>query len=156
MTTHVRAQIRAAVLARLAGVTSLGAANVLSTRVMPVGDARLPCLLVYVGDDTGEASEPFAIGGAVAYKQRRVLTLRMEAIVKAAEPLDDAMDAILLDVETLMASDPTFGGLCREGVFLSSEPRTDVDGENDKPVGRLVMDWACPYWVMTNAPGVAL
>ena len=102
---HVRAQLRAAAVALLAALPAT-AGRVYPSRLRPLRDADLPCLLVHTDD---EEIAVLDIGGDVLERRLRLV---VRACVKTAGALDDALDALIAEVEAGLAGQ-TFGGLAK-------------------------------------------
>jgi len=136
MADHVRKQIRDAVVTLLTGLTTTGT-NVFASRVWPLNENDLPCLLVFATD---EQSERRSMGGGYD----RELNLVIQGIVRTAEAtLDDALDTIALEVETVMNADRKFGGLASQSYLRATE--LTLDGEGDKPHGLIRLTYAVRY-----------
>ena len=142
--THARTQIRQAVLALLNGNTTAGS-NVFEARVYPLNDPKLPALLVYTKQETvGEQSMSYP------RTQHRELLLTIEAYVKARGNVDADTDALSLEVEQLIAADPTLGGLVKDTVLDTTDTQFSDDGE--KPVAVAVLTYAILYTVKEDTP----
>jgi hypothetical protein len=142
--SHARTQIRQAVVALLNGNTEAGN-RVFSSRVHPLDDAKLPALLVYTPQENiGERSMQRP------RTQARQLQLAMEGYLKARGDIDAEADALALEVEQLIAADPTLAGLVKD-ISLESTA-TQLSGEGEKPVAVITLTFAVLYCVKENAP----
>lgn len=149
MPDHVRTQIRDAVAARLSGLATSGN-RVFPSRIYPLGDASLPCLLVYLDEET--ISE-LSIGAPIL---DRFADLQIRACAKANAGLDSLLDTMLAEVETAMASAvPVDFGL------LKSQPvpiRIDMqlDDSLEKPVGFSTITYRINYCTAASSPTTAI
>jgi hypothetical protein len=142
--SHARTQIRQAVVALLNGNTEAGN-RVFSSRVHPLDDAKLPALLVYTPQENiGERSMQRP------RTQQRQLQLAVEGYLKARGDIDAEADALALEVEQLIAADPTLAGLVKD-ISLESTA-TQLSGEGEKPVAVITLTFAVLYCVKENAP----
>lgn len=146
--SHARTQIRQAVVALLNGNTEAGN-RVFSSRVHPLDDAKLPALLVYTPQENiGERSMQRP------RTQQRQLQLMVEGYLKARGDIDAEADALALEVEQLIADDPTLAGLVKD-ISLESTA-TQLSGEGEKPVAVITLTFAVLYCVKENAPQTAV
>lgn len=142
--SHARTQIRQAVVALLNGNTEAGN-RVFSSRVHPLDDAKLPALLVYTPQENiGERSMQRP------RTQQRQLQLAVEGYLKARGDIDAEADALALDVEQLIAADPTLAGLVKDITLESTA--TQLSGEGERPVAVITLTFAVLYCVKENAP----
>ncbi len=139
---HERQLIREAVVAQLKGPgnnrTAAGA-RVNKSRMEPARSAHLPLISVYSADEiTKEAS---------AKSSPRVLerTPRIVIVgwVVANEEVDDAADALALEIETAMDIDPNFDGYAFDSVYESTQVTIDVTGE--RPMAAVALTYAITY-----------
>nr|BDD46843.1 hypothetical protein 9 [bacterium] len=143
---HARTQIRQAVTALLTENTDAGG-NVFESRVYPLDDLKLPAILVYTNN---EAVETDTI--AHPRTQTRQVSLSVEIYAKANTKADTITDNLTLQVEKLIASDPTIGGLVKDTVLDSTETR--LSGDAEKPVSITAMTYQITYRVKENAPDI--
>ena len=145
---HARTQIRKAVIALLKDNTSAGS-NVYEARAYPINDPKLPALLVYTKQETvGEQSI------SRPRTHQRELMLTIEAYVKARGNVDELTDVLALEVEQLIATDPTLGGLVKDIVLDTTETQFSDDGE--RPIAVAVLTYSILYVVKENAPETVL
>lgn len=145
---HIRQQLRAAATAALTNQTAAGA-RVFPSRVYPLAAADLPALLIYT---TVEASEEGSIDSPRRLIRTTQLHVRIRA--KAAVGVDDVLDAIAVDVEKRMASDPSFGGLAKNSILTGSTAA--FTGQGDDEVGELTLDYAVELHTAEDDPEHAL
>jgi len=121
--SHVRKQIRDAVAALLPG-------TVHKSRVYPLDEAELPVKLVYTN------------GEQIAADQFGGLERRLEVVVEiVAAGTDDAMDAVLVDVEQALGDG--LGSIVTQFVASSIEVSTSTEGS--APIGRLRLVYEAIY-----------
>lgn len=146
--SHVRQLIREAAAAKLSGLTTTGS-NVFQSRVYPLADSKLPCLLVMSEEESSESA-------SLGYPRlmQRQLTLSIAAVAKATANLDDTLDKICLEAEKALSSDVTLGGIAKD--LRLTGTRIEFNGESEKPVGVATMLWQADYYTTETAPDVAL
>lgn len=144
---HRRQQIREAVAAVLVAAGTVAGARVYTTRMVPHRRAQLPAVSVYAleesVDSESRATSPREL--------TRRLQLAVEGAVEAAENVDDALDALALELERAMHADDTLGGLA--GDVLLSSTELAVAEEGAKPIGLVRLVYEVTY--NTYAPEAA-
>lgn len=147
MANHVRQQIREAAATAVTGLTTSGA-RVYQSRVYPLDDSKLPCLLVNTDDETvtdRTDNAPSVLS--------RSLTLIIKAVARQAADLDDKLDTMVKEVETALG-DSVLGGLVKslnlEGLEI------EMSGETEKPSGIATMKFTATYFTVANTPTTAL
>jgi len=143
---HVRKQIREAVAALVTGLASTGS-RVYQSRVYPLRDADLPCLLI-ITDDEDLSSE-----SAGSLLLQRELKLIVRGVVKAADDIDDKLDQILLEVEQVL-SGSVLGGLAKQ--TMPESIRIQMEAIQDKPVGVADLTYIVTYFTTGANPATAL
>lgn len=146
--SHVRQQIREAAITALTGLTST-ADRVHGTRLRALSADDLPALLITTADET---IEPVGIDQPQWIE--RSLALRIIGLVKQTESLDNALDTIAAEVETVMGAAAPLGDLA-EVVGLESI-ETELEAVLDKPVGVIVLNYRIRYTTAANAPTISL
>ena len=134
---HLRQQIRERVATTLTGLTTTGS-NVFQSRVYPIENTKLPCLLIYTRE---ESSEPLDMSPPRTIEKR--LSLVVEGYVKANSNYDDTIDTITKEVEVAMYGDRLINNLAKDSFLVSTE--IDFNGEGDNPLAILVMTFEIPY-----------
>lgn len=144
--THVRTQIRDAAVSALTGLATTGT-RVYPSRLTPLRDADLPCLLVMTNDED--------IAGADVHGvlQERTLRLAVRAVAKISGTLDDTLDTIVAEVETALDAQ-TFGGLAKS-VNLAAIS-IEMDDALEKPAGFAELAYTVTYYTAAGIPGTAL
>lgn len=143
---HARQQIREAAATVLTGLATSGS-RVYQSRVHPLEAANLPCLLVNTDD---EEVQGLKISSPDLLDRR--LTLTVSAVAKASANLDDTLDNMIAEVETVLGGS-ILGGLVKT-LQLDSIGIEMV--QNDKPVGMARMSYSATYMTTANAPGVII
>lgn len=151
--SHVRQQIRDAVVARLTGLKTT-AKNVMVGRTRPLPLDYDPTLLVYTTPAQSggqEAAKPLSL--SFPRSIQRTMSLSIWGRVQQADLPDDLLDVIAAEVETAMASDPTFGGLVKDSVLAGTVSQVDANGDRHEGGIRLV--YSVIYITRENAPTVS-
>ena len=142
--SHARTQIRNVVTALLLNNTSAGD-KVFESRVYPLENPKLPALLIYTKQEVvadQSMSRPRT--------QVRQLQLTIEAYIKATSNIDETADTLALEVEQIIAADPTLGGLAKDTMLTNTDIQFLDDGE--KPIAVAVLTFTVNYTVKENAP----
>lgn len=150
MADHVRKQIRARAGTVLAAGTAWG--KVFVNRSQEVQEADLPAVLVMAGD---EEVESITLKGDSGARQQRTVELVIWAVAQDARDLDDTVDAMIAEVETLIFADFTdaagsLGALCKSLELVSVE--TDFSDGARQPVGDARIAFAAEYHTAEGAP----
>lgn len=141
--THLRSQIRAAVVARLHGLPTTGD-RVLVGRTRPLGRAHDPTVIVYA---RSEAAQRVEHGRPPV--QLRTLELAVEGRVVSPTPPDAALDGIAAEIEERLALDD-LGGLVLDCTLISTEIVVSADGESH--VGSVILTWRVKYRAPEGVP----
>ena len=134
---HLRQQIRERVATTLTGLTTTGS-NVFQSRVYPIENTKLPCLLIYTRE---ESSEPLDMSPPRTIEKR--LSLVVEGYVKANSNYDDTIDTITKEVETALYGDRLINNLAKDSFLVTTD--ISFNGEGDNPLGIVVMTFEIPY-----------
>ena len=145
--SHVRRQLREAAAAAVTGLSTT-AGRVFQSRVYPLRDADLPCLLVITDDERIDAGNA-AMGGEL----ERELTLTVRGVAKATADLDDTLDAIAEQVEPML-NGATLGGKAKK--CLLTAINVEMDDVLEKPVGSISLEYRITYFTSPALPGTAL
>jgi len=146
--SHVRQQIREQFASTITGLSTTGS-NVFQSRVYNLEASELPALVVYT---KSEDSQPIVIGSSRTLE--RVLSLNVEAYVKANSNSDDTIDTISKEVETAIAADTTLNNLSKDCYLESTEINYNAEGE--QPVAVMTMTYSIMYVTSESSPGTAL
>ena len=111
---HLRKQIRDDVVTTLTGLSTTGS-KVYASRVYPMAAANLPGLCVYAKSEEVETTTITR-----PRTQVRTLTLSVEGFAVATSGLDNTLDAVSLEMEEALATDPSCSSLAKDtGLKLS-------------------------------------
>ena len=145
--SHVRRQLREAAAAAVTGLATTQS-RVFQSRVYPLRDADLPCLLVSTDEERIDAGNA-AMGGEL----ERELTLTVRGVAKANADLDDTLDAIAEQIEPVM-NGATLGGKAKK--CLLTAINVGMDDVLEKPVGSISLEYRITYFTSPAQPGTAL
>ena len=134
---HKRQSIRERVASTLTGLTTTGS-NVFQSRVYPIENTKLPCLLIYTREET---SEPLTTNPPRAIE--KVLSLVVEGYVKANTNFDDTIDTICEEVEEALFTDRLINDLALDSFLVITD--ISYNGEGDNPLGIVVMTFQITY-----------
>ena len=141
---HVRQQIREQVGTTLTGLTTTGS-NVFQSRVYPLENTNLPCLLIYTKT---ESSEPIDIG--TNRTMQRELSLAVECYVKATSNFDDTIDTIAEEVDKAISADPTQSSKAKDTYLASTD--IDFNAEGEKPLAFMTLTFKVEYYTQEQNP----
>lgn len=157
---HRRTRIRRRVVELLRGATVAGQ-RVWANRFLPLTNRELPAILVYALD---ESIDPDSRTTAPRELTRR-LSLAVDGIVAAGSEgeIDDALDALSLEIETALHRDPFFGTAASAALnppvddsVAADSILTDVEigheTVGDRLVGRVAMTWEVEYQSLAPEP----
>jgi len=141
---HARKQIRDAVVATLTGLTTTGQ-NVFAGRVYPLQSSEYPCLLVTTSGENVNITTQDGI-------MERLLTLSIEARVKATTSIEDMIDTISSEVETALLG--TFPANVQVSEMVSVQ--FGISGEGDQPFAFATMAFQFTYYTKEGLPEVII
>ena len=144
---HLRQSIRERVAADVTSLVTTGS-NVFQSRVYPVEDSKLPCLLVYTTSEESEVTEM-----ASPRPITRMLNVVVQGVVAMATP-DDTLDLISKEVEVALAGDVTINSLANNSFLSSTEIEFNADGA--KPIGTVMLNYIVEYRNLDNNPESAI
>ena len=144
---HLRQSIRERIGTLVTGLSTTGS-NVFQSRVYPVEDASLPCLLVYTTSEESEVTEI-----ASPRPMTRFLNVTVQGVVGATTP-DDTLDTISKEVEVALAGDVSINNLANNS-FLSSTT-IEFNAEGAKPIGTVMLNYIVEYRNVDNNPESAI
>jgi hypothetical protein len=140
MATHPRETIRKAVVTILERARTDAGDNVFPTREVPWRSVELPGIAVYSLEESSTQQHQDA-------ELVRQVVLAIHAVVRLTEGVDDALDALSLQIEKAMAADPTLGGTALLSHLAGTE--ISVDETTARPVGAIRLAYEVRYH--TNA-----
>ena len=131
---HVRQQIRERIVSVLTTNVTLVSSRVYGSRVYSFSEADLPAITVYAGSETSGLQ---TLGLKTS---QRIVSIQVDAYVRATSDFDDDVDAIAVQIEEAIANDFTVNGLAKTAVLSSTE--MNFSGEAEQPIGsaRLTFD----------------
>jgi len=144
---HLRQSIRERVAADVTSLVTTGA-NVFQSRIFPVEESKLPCLLVYTTSEDSEVTEM-----ASPRPMTRTLNVVVQGVVSAAQP-DDTLDLISKEVEVALAGDVSINSLANNSFLSSTEIEFNADGA--KPIGTVMLNYSVEYRNLDNNPESAI
>ena len=140
---HLRQSIRERIATDVTSLTTTGA-NVFQSRIFPVEESKLPCLLVYTTSEDSEVTEM-----ASPRPMTRMLNVVVQGVVSAAQP-DDTLDLISKEVEVALAGDVSINSLANNSFLSSTEIEFNADGA--KPIGTVMLNYSVEYRNLDNNP----
>ncbi len=144
--THARTAIRKTISSLLKNNSTLQRAvgdRIFESKAYPID--TVPSILVYTPN---EQVTDYTIG--YPRTQTRQLTLVIEIFAKEHTSIDQISDSLALEVEDILGSDPTLGGMIKNLALNSSE--TILSGEGDKPIAVTTLSYHLSYRVKENSP----
>ena len=144
---HLRQSIRERIATDVTGLTTTGS-NVFQSRVYPIEDSKLPCLLVYTTSEDSEVTEM-----ASPRPMTRTLNVVVQGVVGATTP-DDTLDLISKEVEVALAGDVTINSLANNSFLSSTE--IEFNAEGAKPIGTVILNYIVEYRNLDNNPESAI
>jgi hypothetical protein len=139
---HQRKAIRDAVVTALVAAATSAGSRVFPTRVVPWRKTELPAVSVYALDEKSDDQQ------TAPRWLKRTMTLSVEAVVRQGANVDDALDALALELEAAMHADPTFGDVCGDSTLTGTE--LEVLEQGDQLFGLLRLTYSVTY--DTDAP----
>ena len=144
---HLRQSIRERIATDVTGLSTTGS-NVFQSRVYPVEDGSLPCLLVYTTSEESEVTEM-----ASPRPMTRFLNVIVQGVVGATTP-DDTLDDISKEVEVALAGDVTINSFANNSFLSSTSIECNSDGA--KPIGTVMLNYVVEYRNVDNNPESAI
>jgi hypothetical protein len=146
MAVHPRETIRKAVVALLVAAKTDAGDSVYPTREVPWRSVELPGIAVYALEESSQQSHPQA-------DLDRHVVLAIHGVVRLSEGVDDAIDALALQVEKAMASDTTIGGTAVVSYLAGTE--ISVDESTSRPIGAVRLAYDVRYHTNANVSRAA-
>lgn len=140
---HARQQIRASVAAIL--TPNSAGAGVYPGRSTDFQAGDLPALTVHTDRET--VSDQTTVGRP--RQQWREVELVVTGYTTTGGEVDDALDALAVEVETLLAADNTLGGLARDCWLLTSSIERDTQSTH---AGAITLTYRVSYIVTETDP----
>ena len=139
---HQRKVIRDAVAAALVAANTTVGTRVFKTQTVPWRQQKLPAVGIGILSETSEDQ------GSAPRQLTRTADLTIVGVLDASGQVDDALDALALEIERAMHADPTFGDVCNDSRLTGTELAIDEDGS--KSIGFLRLTYQVTYY--TGAP----
>ncbi|MFH0750669.1 MAG: hypothetical protein V2B17_02420, partial [Chloroflexota bacterium] len=108
---HQRAVLRNAVVAALKAASTSAEQRVFASRMTPYQRVGLPAVSVYTLSETSDDQQ------TAPRELKRAAQLVIEAVLEQTAEVDDALDAMALELERALHADPTFGGACSDSTL---------------------------------------
>jgi len=149
MANHLRRQIRERIATDVTGLSTTGS-NVFQSRAYPVEESKLPCLLVFVSEESVEIRSMGAIRGISSE-----LTINIEGYCQGGDgaTVMNTLAAIQKEVQIAVQADIDINSLARDSYLTSAD--ASVNAEATKPTGSVRMTYLVIYQYMENAPDTA-
>lgn len=145
---HQRQLIRQAISQALIGAGTGAADRVYPSRKLPLRRPELPAIGVYIleeeVDDDSETTAPREL------TRRAVVTIEANVLATDAVNVDDAMDAIALEIEAAMAADPSLGGQASDSILAATG--IDLIDEGDRMTGLVILSYRVTYYTFAPEP----
>jgi hypothetical protein len=145
---HQRKVIRDAVLAALNGATAAGT-RVASNRKWPWKTRQLPALSIYIPVDDVDVKESSPTAPRELQRKAPVV-IEAQVLQGDHASVDDALDALALEVEQAMHRDETFGGACGGSILRRTEQDFKEDGE--ETVGWMAIAYEVSFQTLAPYP----
>lgn len=140
--SHERQQLREAIVAQLKGPsndrTSAGS-RVTKSRMEPQTIDQLPAISVYSADEAIHESS----SSTAPRELKRLPRIQIVGWVVASSAVDDALDALALQIETAMDLDHTLDHYAFDSI-LESTSFVQIEG-GERPLGAVSLTYACTY-----------
>ena len=131
---HTRSKLRLEIARRLSAYTGL--ANVYTGRVQPTHASKMPFANVETRNESAQRHID-------QWREMRTLQVYVHLYTTADEHMDDALDAISLDVENLLFGDQTMGGIVETFEYKGCE--LDAASAARVEDGALSLEFECRY-----------
>ena len=144
--SHARTIIRKTIVSLLKNNSALKRTvgdKIYESKVYPVDNT--PSIVVYTpSEQVTEYSMSFP------RSQTRQLSLIIEIYAKENSSIDQISDSLALEVEEIIADDPTLGKMVKDMVLNSSE--TIFSGDGDKPIAVATLTYHITYRTKETSP----
>jgi len=149
MANHLRRQIRERIVTDVTGLSTTGS-NVFQSRVYPIEESKLPCLLVYDNEETVDIRSMGVIRGISSE-----LNVNIEGYCQGGDgaTVMNTLAAIQKEVQIAMQGDIKVNNLARDSYLTSAD--ASINAEATKPTGSVRLSYLVTYQYLENAPDVA-
>ena len=142
---HVRQAIREAFVSECTGLTTTGA-NVKDTRFYPYDPDNTPALAIYAKSESSEYGSQTAL--------LRVAQIVVEGVAEAVGAIEDTLDDIAAEVETVVTTAAAIRSAGAKDVMLA-ETEIDTDERGAKKIAVIRLTFDVSYITERDAPEVA-
>lgn len=125
--SHVRQQIRDALVARLKTDITSVSNRVFGNRLYAIRANNLPAICVYSISEQSDRQ----VMSASSSDMRRSLTVAIDVYVTQNEDADDQSDTLTAQIEASVGADPQLSGIAKDAILTSTE--MDLSGEGEVP-----------------------
>lgn len=150
MPTHERKLLRDAIVAQVKGTAptfrTAAGARVVSSRHAPNKTDTLPKISVFTADEPVNESS----AGTSPRELKRTVRVEVVGWVVASEDVDDALDALALEIETAMDLDTHLDGYAFDSILEATAFGEKLEGE--RPLGAVSLTYACTYHTQKRIP----
>lgn len=131
-----RKAIRAAVKTMLLNNTSAGE-NVYTNRETTTWESELPAILIYSDDEN-------ATNRDITGRQKiRTYNVRIEIKAEAEASVDDDLDDLAQEIETILNADRSLSGTAMDSNYTSTS--ISISSEGDKEIGTVLLNYEIKY-----------
>ena len=134
---HQRQNIRHAAQAQLLGATA-AQDRVLRMKRTPWKTNQLPGISVYTLEESVDQAR------TLPRELDRTVQLKIEGALALADDIDDALDALALEIENAVHADPTFGETAEDSYLAATD--IVIDATAEQPVGSVVLTYNVRYY----------
>jgi hypothetical protein len=146
---HERQAIRDAIVARLIAANTSAANRVKKTQLAPQPEALLPAITISSQDE--ETDPASRTSSPRELKRRHTVEIVGWAAVEPNGAIDDALDALALEIETAMDGDVWLANTAFDSVLTTTELGLSLDGR--RPMGAVRLTYEVTYHTDIRSPG---
>ncbi len=132
-----RKQIRQYLAQVLKGKTAAGD-NVFDSRARKLFESEMPAILVYTSD------EKISVFNASPRELQRVLSVKIEVAAQGGDELDDTLDDIAEQIESVMREEQTLNDYASDVVLTQAQ--TEISAEGEQSSGGCVLTYDVTYY----------
>lgn len=144
---HQRKVIRDAIVAKLVAAATAAGARVYPDPVLPQRKSKLPAVLVHVGNETVADSS----ASTAPRELERLCEFDIDVLVGGMSgEVSDDLEALALEVETVMHEDPHLAGAVCDLILSRTEIDFDIDG--DRVIGMARLTYDVTYYTLAPEP----
>jgi hypothetical protein len=150
MANHLRRQIRERIVTDVTGLSTTGS-NVFESRVYPIEESKLPCILVY------DADEELTIDSSGSPREiASDLTVTIEGYAQggSGKTVMRTLNAIQKEIQIALSGDIRVNNLARDSYLVSAD--ASMNAEATKPTGTVRLSYLVIYQFKEDRPDVAV